>query len=153
MDDDSVIKARRKAIDLLSRRDHSRQELSQKLINKGHKPTVITPLLEELHHKAYINESRLAENYIHFRSQRGFGPLRIQQELQARGIPAEIIAEHLNITDNAWLIGVRNAFKKQFGGKIATDFKMKAKQLRFLQYRGFTREQIGSVLNDDDNLT
>ena len=150
MDDESVTKARRKAIDLLSRRDHSRHELSQKLLNKGHAPENIAPVLEELHRKAYINESRMAENYIHFRSARGFGPLRIQQELQARGIPPEIIAEQLNITDNAWLIGARKAFKKQFGSQIATDFKMKAKQLRFLQYRGFTREQIGSVITEDD---
>ncbi len=150
MDDDSVNKARRKAIDLLSRRDHSRQELSQKLINKGHSAEIIKPLLDELHRKAYLNEARFVENYVYFRSQRGFGPLRILQELQARGIPAEIIAEHLNITDNAWLIGVRAAWKKQFGGKLATDFKTKAKQLRFLQYRGFTREQIGSVLNEDE---
>lgn len=150
MADDSVTKVRRKAIDLLSRRDHSRQELSQKLLNKGHDLNAIEPVLSELHAKKYLDEARFTENYVHYRRERGFGPLRIQQELQARGIPVEIIAEHLNITDNAWLIGVRNAWKKQFGGKLATDFKMKAKQLRFMQYRGFTREQIRSVLQDEE---
>lgn len=96
-----------------------------------------------------INDSRFAENYIRSRRTKGYGPLRIHRELQARGIADEVIAEHLKITDNAWTMEAHSVFQKHFKASIPTDFKERAKLMRFLQYRGFTQGQISSALGWD----
>ena len=60
-----------------------------------------------------------------------------------------MIAKHLQITDNAWFAEAQKAWQKQFKGNNSCDLKLRAKQIRFLQYRGFTREQIESVIHDE----
>ncbi len=134
-------------LNLLTRRDHSILELTQKLRIKGHVTEEITAVIADLVQIGLINESRFAENYIRWRTMKGYGPMRISQELQIRGIASEMIADQLDITDNAWLTTVRKCWQKHFKSRIPTDFKQRAKQMRFLQYRGFTREQIASVFS------
>ena len=96
-----------------------------------------------------INDARFAENYIRSRRTKGYGPLRIHRELQAHGIADEVIAEHLKITDNAWIVEAHSIFRKRFKASKLTDFKERAKLMRFLQYRGFTQGQISSALGWD----
>lgn len=69
-------------------------------------------------------------------------------ELQAKGVDQETIAELIDITDNAWFIQAQSVWQKHFKGRQPTDFKSRAKHMRFLQYRGFTREQIESVFDE-----
>lgn len=106
--------------------------------------TVLTQLIQS----GLLNEQRFVEHYIHFRLNKGYGPLRIKMELQARGLTSEMIAEQLKITDNAWFDEILKVWQKHFKGKIAKEPKLRAKQIRFLQQRGFTREQIESVLEE-----
>lgn len=138
------------ALAYLSRRDYSEREITQKLKTKGYPSDAIAQILAELVHEGLINELRFTENYIHWCRAKGWGPSRIAHELQTRGISAEMIAEQLKITDNAWFTEVRNLWQKRFKGKHPTDFKSRAKQMRFLQYRGFSREQILSLFKDID---
>ena len=63
---------------LLARRDHSRKELYIKLRKVGYVQTEIDKTLNEAENQGFINDKRLAENYIHYRSQSGYGPLRIE---------------------------------------------------------------------------
>ena len=130
----------------LSRRDYSQHEIRQKLTTKGYTPEDITPVLSVFLEEGLINESRYAENLVHWRRNKGYGPLRVNQQLKAKGIPDEIIAEHLQITDNAWATAARQIWRKHFKGKLPKEYKERAKQIRFLQYRGFTRAHIESVL-------
>lgn len=130
------------ALRLLARRDHSIKELTDKLKLKGYALADIHPVIEECLQKGYLNEKRFTENYINWRRRKGYGPLRISQELQARGIPDDMIAELLQITDNAWFIEARQVWQKRFRGQVEKDFRKRAKQMHFLQYRGFTKEQI-----------
>lgn len=143
-------KIRRVILDWLARRDHSRLELAQKLRVKGYSIEDSESIIEELAHAGLINEQRFTENYVYSRRGKGFGPLRISIELQARGIPAEMIAEHLHITDNAWLGQVNRVWQKHFKNRLPADIKTRARQMRFLQNRGFTREQIESVFDIDE---
>jgi regulatory protein len=94
-----------------------------------------------------ISDQRFAECYTRSRCNKGYGPLRISMELQARGISPETIAEVLQITDNTWLAEVQKVWRKHFKGRLPADFVNRAKQMRFLQYRGFTRDQIESVFH------
>lgn len=133
----------------LARRDYSEQEISQKLKIKGYTAEHIANVIASLNQAGLINEQRFTENYIHWRKNKGFGPLRISMELQTRGILPEKIAEQLHITDNAWLTLAHKVWQKQFKGKMPADLKTRAKQIRFLQHRGFTREQIENVLDEE----
>lgn len=138
---------RKTVLNWLSRRDHTRGELVRKLTDKGYARTDIDTLLTALSEAGLINEQRFTENYIYWRRNRGYGPLRISLELQTRGIPPEMIAEHLQIADNAWSVEAFKVWRKRFKANSLKDIKEKAKQQRFLQQRGFTREQINSVFD------
>jgi len=143
---------RRAALTLLARRDHTSSELVKKLTTKGYSPADVEHLLHELRQAGYLNEARLAENFIHYYRQKGYGPERIAHQLISRGISAEIIAEQLQITDNGWFNDAYAVWQKRFKGHVPNNFNDRAKQMRFLQYRGFTREQILSVFRDEDDL-
>lgn len=140
-------KIRQAILNLLARRDYSQRELLQTLQKKGHAADDIIPVLAGFVQTGLINETRFTENYIRWRAAKGYGPLRILQELQIRGITAEMIADQLQIADNAWFIAARQVWQKHFKGNMPKDFKNRAKQMRFLQYRGFTREQIADVFS------
>lgn len=136
-------------LNLLRRRDHSLYEIKQKLKKKSYPPELIQEVTQQLCADGLLNDARFTENYIRYRREKGFGPLRIAAELRARGIPPEVIAELLEITDNAWFASVHKIWQKYFRGKIPADVNECAKQMRFLQYRGFTREHIDSLFKEE----
>ena len=131
-----------RAIDLLARREHSRFELERKLRQKGFAEEEIPGTLDALVKQGLLSDQRFAELYCRARSNRGFGPRRIQQELQERGVSAELIVQTMAEFDrHSWTELARLTWKKKFGGKLPGDYKTWATQRRFLQYRGFTDEQ------------
>jgi regulatory protein len=130
----------------LARREHSHDELFRKLKQKKFAETEIYLVLDKLTQEGLLSHTRFIENYIHFRLEKGFGPLRIQAELIKRGLSQEFIEQHLKISDNLWIAVVRKLWQKRFKGIVAQDFKERGRQVRFLQYRGFTQEQIEEVL-------
>ena len=77
---------RDKALYLLARREHARQELLVKLQQRGFALSVIHSLLDELENENLLNEGRFIGSFIRMRSFRGMGPLKICVELQKRGI-------------------------------------------------------------------
>lgn len=88
-------KLRERALDLLSRRDHSRLELRQKLCQKGGDRDEVEGLLEDFERLGYLDDRRFAENFVRYRSGKAWGRRRYQQELFKRGVVADIIAEVL----------------------------------------------------------
>jgi regulatory protein len=137
----------------LARRDYSQHDISQKLKAKGHTHPDIALIISDLAKAGLINDARFAENFIRWRRAKGYGPLRISMELKAHGIIDEMITEYLEISDNAWFDDAHTIWRKHFKGNKPTDFKHRAKQMRFLQYRGFTREQIEYALGEIIDLT
>ncbi len=135
---------------MLARREHSTTELSRKLQHKAFNQIDIDTVLTALRQENLLNDERFAESYIHYRRAKGYGPLRIHIELTERGIPQDLIEHQLKITDNAWLEDMRKAWQKRFKNRLPQDFKSRAQHMRFLQYRGFTSEQINQLLHSDD---
>jgi len=135
------------AIDYLSRREHSSLELKNKLIRKGFVEDIVDEVLAKLRIDKLLSDERFAESYIRSRVKKGFGPIRIKQELQQRGITGELVTELLNDNEDFWIINIQQAYKKRFGSSQPQTEKELAKQIRFLQSRGFTSSQIKTVLN------
>ncbi|MGB0711433.1 MAG: regulatory protein RecX [Gammaproteobacteria bacterium] len=135
-----------KALDIISRREHSEKEIREKLYKKfnDHKVSelVITSLIE----KGLVNDHRFAEMYIIARKRKGFGPKKIAYELLAKGVSDDISSQALN-EEGGWRIAALNAFNKKYKNGIADNFKEMNKQKIFLQNRGFTFEEIDSVFS------
>ena len=133
------------AIKLLSKRDYSQHGLSVKL-KETYPLHEILAMMPHLIETGFLNDARFAEQFIYSRRNKGYGPKRIKTELEMHGISKEIIAEQLNITDNAWLVEAEKVWRKKFKGNYPQNIKLRAKQMHFLYYRGFTEEQIESII-------
>lgn len=136
------------AMNLLARREHSETELKRKLRSRKFPEADIEAAITELRAKNLLSNTRFLENYIHYRRNKGYGPIRIRMELRERGIPEESIDHHLNMSDNAWFTEAHRVWQKRFKGQLPHDAKTHAMQLRFLHYRGFTHEQINSLFDE-----
>jgi regulatory protein len=134
---------------LLARREHSEFEIRRKLLLKGFEAQIVDEALEILTLKGQLSNQRFVQAYINYRRDNGYGPNRIHVELSARGIPEDMIDHHLDIADNAWFLEAEKVWRKRFKGLIPADFKARAQQMRFLQYRGFTPDHIEKIYHSD----
>ena len=134
------------ALGLLARREHSRLELAGKLKAREFSLTEIEALLDKLQQEGLQSDARFAEGYVYSRMRRGYGPLRIRQELQARGVTASLLDAHVDFSDPNWLQVAREEYAKKFGATLGMSLKERAKRMRYLQNRGFTSDIIKQTL-------
>jgi len=142
---------RKKAIDYLSRREHSRWELKQKLIAKNFSDfsnaddADIEKILDQLIQDNLQSDVRFAESYVRYRKQAGFGPNRIKLELRERGVASVLIDDVLDVHASEWQTQMKNVWQKKFLNPSKNQAE-KAAQFRFLLYRGYTSEAIKALL-------
>ena len=129
-----------KSLDLLSRREHSVFELIQKLKKRYGPNKLINDVIIRLQESNLLDDQRFSEGYIKVRASKGFGPRRIDAELQQRKVSEAIINQELSMIEN-WNELALAAFKKKFGN-FQKDTKEILKAKSFLQNRGFSFEQI-----------
>ncbi len=134
----------------LARREHSSLELEQKLLRKGCSPTLARALIADLAARRLVSDDRFVETLIRARRTRGLGPVRIAQELKEKGIGAGAIDDQLDFSSPLWSEEIECVRRKKFGSALPQTAAERAKQARFLQYRGFTHEQIRRALNSRD---
>ena len=146
-DADRRIAARRVAMDLLARREHSRQELERKLVSREIAAGTVADVLDELQADGLQDDQRFVEAFIRSRVTRGKGPLKVMAELADRGVNANLVEAGLAAADAHWASMAEEALAKRFGSQPVRDFKDRARRLRFLAQRGFTREQSQSAVS------
>ncbi|PHS69562.1 MAG: RecX family transcriptional regulator [Methylophaga sp.] len=134
-------------MNLLARREHSIKELTTKLLTAEFEIDDINDIISKLTESDLQSDSRFAEDYLRYRSNRGFGSQRIRQELKERGVADDIINAALKEADIDWFSLAMTVRCRRFGEQSPDDYKDRAKQQRFLQYRGFTHEQITESFN------
>jgi regulatory protein len=139
------------AINLLSRREHSTQELRRKLSGKGCDSGQIDNLLVCLARDKLLSDERFVESFIQSRIDKGVGPLLIQAQLHERGIDAAMCAGFLDMRARQWSELAQIVQRKRFGESLPQNYTERAKQMRFLQQRGFTMEQINAAFKPDDD--
>jgi regulatory protein len=139
---------RKKAMDLLMRREHAVAELQKKLNAKDYDADIVAEVVEQLTNEGLVSDARFTEAFVRYRANNGYGPRRIQSELRQRGVDEKMQAAHLDVGAPQWFEQVAQVRTKRFGEALPEDFKERARQARFLQYRGFTNEQIRGVLDD-----
>jgi len=139
-----------RALRLLSLREHSRQELERKLKPFEQTPGELAQALDFLQAKDFINEQRVVESVVNRRSAK-LGASRVRQELQAKGLPVEAIAEAVQEMRSTELERARDVWRKKFG-EPPEDQAARAKQIRFLVSRGFAPEVVKRVVAGADDL-
>ena len=85
-----------KALDLLSRREHSRKELYLKLVKRYESKEDINSALDKLEENNLLSDSRFADEYVQARRRKGFGPIKITVELEKRGVEELLISNQIN---------------------------------------------------------
>ena len=138
--------SKRLALDLLARREHSRFELDRKLRARGFPPAEIAATLDALEGTGALAAARFTDSFVRTRVAKGQGPIRIRAELNERGIDGPEAAKAVRGEDVDWVEAARAARRKRFGAAPPRDFKERARQARFLQYRGFESSQIQAAL-------
>lgn len=134
------------AMNYLARREHSAQELCEKLAARCENPGIVSAVVERLAAQGLQSDERFVESFVRSRFQQGKGPLKITQELRQKGVSERLVEQKLEAFDANWGQLARDVRTKRFGPQLPENPKAKAKQLRFLQYRGFTPDQAYTAL-------
>jgi regulatory protein len=143
--------ARAAALDALSRRDHSCEDLRRKLLGKGYDAAVVAELVNRLRTEKLLDDGRYLENFVAYHAGRGQGPNRVRMNLRTLGLAAAEIDAMLAAYPD-WLIQLKRALEKKFGTSLPTNYADRQRQAMFLAYRGFTGAQIRSALGFDTEL-
>ena len=144
---DNLVAIRRTAMDLLARREHGRVELTRKLLQRGACPEMIDVALDRLTEDNLLSESRYLESYISYRARSGYGPLRIREELSQRGLARSDIEQALRECGFNWQEQLEDTWRRKFSGQLPEDARERARQGRFLSYRGYPLDMVGRLLS------
>ncbi len=151
--DDTGARARRKrptlslqarALKLLAGREHSRAELAMKLASRAESRAALDAVLDELERRNLLSDVRYADARSRHLAKK-FGPARIQHELRSKGLDHETVERSVDAAKSGALDNARAVWAKRFG-RAPADALAKAKQMRFLQMRGFSFDIIRAVV-------
>ena len=140
---DNVVELRARALRLLARREHTRQELERKLSPHAGSSEDLKGLLSGLKQKNQLSEERFAEERARQLS-RKYGAARIRQDLKAKGVSEELISR-FSSSENE-MQKAKEILERKYRTPAATR-EEKAKRMRFLQSRGFSSEIIFKLLS------
>ena len=128
------------AFAVLTRREYSKKDLIEKLCLYAQSREEVLTLVEELSRENYQSDRRVAEMVVRSQVRQGKGPNRIKLALSAKSIESSLAKPEMEEID--WYAEAYALKVKKYGTEVATDPKLKAKQIRFLQYRGFDMDCI-----------
>lgn len=135
-------------IDLLSRREHSVFELNKKLCAKEFEQDEIDEVMQFLIDENYISDIKFTDMIFRHRTTKGYGLYYITQELRQKGVNSETVSQVERELDIDWFDIAEQAYSKKYGFKAIKDEREKAKRIRFMLNRGFTSEQVYTLLSD-----
>ncbi len=152
----SELSLRARALQYLARREYSRAELRKKLLphvqadddfeqafdSSG--PVNLDALLDDLTVRGWLSDERAATQLVHAKRSR-FGTQRITHELRQKGIAEELINAALPELKDSEVEAAHSVWQRKFG-RLPQDAREKARQMRFLQSRGFSLDTIFRVL-------
>ncbi|MGZ8160377.1 MAG: regulatory protein RecX [Methylobacter sp.] len=136
---------------LLARREHSQQELLNKLALRGFGRDDAQPVIDELAEQGWQDDLRYAESYARFRIQKGYGPIRVRHELKQNGIAAFDLESIVQEEAGSWMALLEQVYSKKYTDDAVMERNEWAKRSRFLLHRGFSGAMI-SALFDELNI-
>lgn len=152
-DKELFAEAYNRTLGLISRREHSADELRRKLTSRGYDEAIRERVLEQLQSRGLQSDNTFAEEFIASKKRRGFGPMKIAAQLQQHGIGREIMRELLAEHSDEWLHSCRAAMRRKYGENLdgenrVSDQRELQRRSRFLQQRGFSAAMVAKVIRD-----
>ncbi|SRR5258706_7588307 len=144
-----VLTLRQQALRALARREYSRAELARKLGRSADDPDALATLLDEFEASGWLSDERFAGGAARQRQGR-FSQRYIVEDLKHKGVggdTARAAVDALAQDDYATALALWN---QRFGTPAANQ-KEKARQVRFLQSRGFALGVIFRILKEAGN--
>ena len=138
-----------RALALLVRREHSRKELTRKLLARGITREDARSAVERMAEAGWQSNERFAENLVRSRIAQGHGPLRIRAELATHGLDREAIRTAMEGEDHDWARLAHELADRRFGPGLGEDRELQRKAGELLIRRGFTVEQMRRAINGD----
>lgn len=136
---------KQQAMMLLGRREYGSNELIQKLSGKGSADDV-AHVIGWLQEQNMQSDHRYAQTLLRSKASRGYGPQRIRQEMQQKRLAADAVAQAFEAYEGDWFEQALNVYEKKFKTPMPQDHKERAKRQRFLQYRGYSSDQISYAI-------
>jgi regulatory protein len=136
-----------RAVALLARREHSRDELVRKLrrhLQEGEGAADIDAIVDDLQRRDLLSDRRYAEAIVRTRASR-YGNARLAQDLKSRGVTADAAQEALAALAASELQRARALWARRFDA-LPRSLEERSRQTRFLQSRGFAGDTIRAVL-------
>jgi len=140
---------RRKAMDFLARREYGKTELVRKLADKGYVFRTVEAEIHKLTEERLQSDDRFAAVFVQSRINQGKGPVRIRLDLGQRGVSDAVIEMAIVESAADWHGLACEVRVKKFGDATPADFKAKAKQMRFLQFRGFEQDHLQGAFDNE----
>ena len=137
-------------MDFLARREYGRAELQAKLVEHGFTPDTAAAAVGRLAQEGLQDDRRFVDNFVQSRINQGKGPVRIRLDLGQRGIDEALVDEVLAERGEDWLALARAVRRRKFGPQLPRAFKDRARQMRFLQYRGFEPDHCRAAVSPGD---
>ncbi len=134
-----------RGIAILSRREHSRKELREKLLTYEEDKEKVEATLDEFEKKGFLSDERYAEALCRARSKR-YGNFRLAIELREAGIASEIANRAIEALPSE-VERAQEIWERRFGTPPEND-KDRQRQIRFLANRGFSFDSIRRVLEN-----
>ena len=146
-----LTRAKNTAYRFLSYRPRSRAEIEAKLRDKEFDESIVAAVIVDLARLGYVNDEQFARAWARGRIRlRGFGRRRIDQELKAKGVAAEIIREAVaevfgetNETETAMHVAEKKLRTMQH---VGPEVRMR-RLAGLLERKGYAFAVIGEVLN------
>ena len=152
LDPDDESGARLAALRLLNRRDYCAAELAARLVERGVDESAAARVVQALGRERMVDDARYAEHYVAWHAGRGQGPIRIAHELKELGVAPALVDEAVQATSSDWRARCARVRRRRFGDEAPAEWKERARQARFLQYRGFSADQVRAALGHDIEL-
>jgi regulatory protein len=143
------LSATQRALGLLTRREHSRKELTRKLTSRGMDAAEVDAAVATLAHDGWQNDARFAESLVRARVSGGHGPMRIRAELATHGLDREAIASALDSFHGDWAEIASDLVRRRYGPVAALDLAQRRKAADFLARRGFDSASIRGATRSD----
>ena len=141
--------ATQRALSLLTRREHSRFELTRKLTARGVEEGAAEAAVGKLGEAGWQDDARFAELLVRSRAASGYGPVRIRVELGTHRLGAERLAAAMDDFDGDWVENARDLVRRRLGEGVADDPVRRRKAAELLYRRGFTGDQVRAATRFD----
>jgi len=144
--------ATQRALGLLTRREHSRRELTRKLAARGVEAGEAEAVVGRLADAGWQDDARFAESLVRSRAGSGYGPRHIRAELGTHGLVGEAASAALATFEGDWAEVARDLVRRRFGGAGPCDLAQRRKAAELLVRRGFDGDSIRAAtrLDPDD---